>query len=237
MPPLTPNQPLLLVRGLRHSFREGQERREVINDLDFEVSPGECVALLGQSGSGKSTLLHLIGGLDRPDGGEIKINGESLTALGEPDRTLFRRRHLGFIYQFFNLVPTLTVEENVLLPLELNGKLQGPWRDRTMALMHEIGLGNRSASYPDRLSGGEQQRVAIVRALAHDPLLVLADEPTGNLDTKTGEQVLQVLDRLVRQAGKTLVVVTHAKEIAEFADRALWLEDGKLGRGTQQTQV
>jgi putative ABC transport system ATP-binding protein len=186
------------------------------------------VALLGRSGSGKSTILNLIGGIDRPDAGEVWLGGTNLTALPERERTLFRRQHLGFVYQSYNLIPTLSVEENLLLPLELNGWQAEAARAAAMRLLTEVGLADRGGAFPDRLSGGEQQRVAIARALIHEPTLVLADEPTGTLDAETGRSVLELFNRLLRGRGKTLLIVTHSREVTRFADRVLTLEDGHI---------
>jgi len=215
---------LVSLRGLRRAFREGDRLRTVLNGLDLEIKQGERIALLGRSGCGKSTLLNLISGIDQADAGEIVINGLNLTGMSEYERTLFRRRHIGFVYQFFNLIPTLTVEENLLLPLELNNLD----KSAALELLSAVDLSDRRATFPDRLSGGEQQRVAIARALVHDPLLVLADEPTGNLDAETGRQMLQLLDRLVRKTGKTLFLVTHSEDAIVLADRVLTLENGRL---------
>ncbi|GAB6047343.1 ABC transporter ATP-binding protein [Methyloparacoccus murrellii] len=219
---------LLHLRQVSHGYREAGAWRTVLRGVDLDVDEGEQLALIGQSGSGKSTLMHLIGGLDLPQAGTIRFGETDLAALGEPARTLWRRRQVGFIYQFFNLIPTLTVIENVLLPLELNGVTEPRGRPAALALLAEVGLGERAESYPDRLSGGEQQRVAIVRALVHQPPLVLADEPTGNLDAATGEQVLDLLDRLVRARGRTLILVTHSAEVARRADRRVRLVDGRI---------
>jgi putative ABC transport system ATP-binding protein len=206
--------------------------RTVLQGADAEFARGEFVAILGKSGSGKSTLLNLISGIDLVDGGDIWVDGQQLTTLNERQRTLFRRQNIGFIFQFFNLIPTLTVWENVVLPLELAGVDNGEARRRAEALLEAVGLLDRRDTFPDRLSGGEQQRVAIARALVHDPLLVLADEPTGNLDENTGRQVMTLLDRLTRQSGKNLILVTHSNEAASYADRILTLRDGKLVNGT-----
>jgi len=184
------------------------------------------VAIVGKSGTGKSTLLNLISGIDQADEGEIHVDGQVLTSLDERQCTLFRRHHIGFVFQFFNLIPTLTVLENVTLPLELAGIALPEARSRASHLLGDVGLGDRLDTYPDRLSGGEQQRVAIARALVHDPLLVLADEPTGNLDEETGKQVLALLDRLTRQSGKNLIMVTHSRENAVRADRVIELSGG-----------
>jgi len=202
--------------------------RPVLQSADARIARGEFVAILGKSGSGKSTLLNLISGIDLTDDGTVWIDGRNLTSMSERERTLFRRRHIGFVFQFFNLIPTLTVLENVTLPLELGGTSRTEAEKRAEPLLSAVGLPDRLGAFPDRLSGGEQQRVAIARALVHDPLLVLADEPTGNLDEATGRQVLALLDDLTRQAGKNLIVVTHSREAASYADRVLLLREGKL---------
>ena len=228
---ITNSPPLLELRQVTHGYREAGAWREVLSGVDLTVRAGEQLALVGQSGSGKSTLMHLIGALDVPKSGSMRFGDIDLARLGEPDRTLWRRRQVGFIYQFFNLIPTLTVLENVLLPLELNGIAEADGRKDALDLLAEVGLADRADSYPDRLSGGEQQRVAIIRALIHQPRLVLADEPTGNLDAATGEQVLDLLDRLVRARGRTLILVTHSAEVASRADRTVRLRDGRIVDG------
>jgi putative ABC transport system ATP-binding protein len=219
---------LLRLEQVFFGYREAGARREVLRGVDLDVRAGEQLALLGQSGSGKSTLLHLACGLDRPDAGRVQVDGVDLAALGEPARSLWRRRQVGFVYQFFNLIPTLTVLENVLLPLELNGVPARQARASALARLADVDLAGRADSWPDRLSGGEQQRVAIARALAHAPTLVLADEPTGNLDQANGGQVMDLLDRLVRGQGRTLLVATHSAELARRADRTVRLVDGRL---------
>ncbi len=228
----SPGPPLIRLRDLTKVYEEGARTRSVFRGLNVQVAAGECVVLLGRSGSGKSTLLNLIGGIDLPTGGEVlvRVDGRevSLTRLSERERTLFRRARIGFIFQFSNLIPTLTVAENVRLPLELNGHGRAAQAERAADLLAAVGLADRGASFPDRLSGGEQQRVAIARALVHDPVLLLADEPTGNLDIETGRTVLDLLDRLVRQRGKTLVMVTHSPEVIGVADRVLTMRDGRL---------
>jgi putative ABC transport system ATP-binding protein len=214
--------------GLSKAYQEGDRRRVVLEDASADFARGEVVALLGRSGSGKSTLLNLVSGIDRADAGQIWMGGQELTAMSERARTLFRRHQIGFIFQFFNLIPTLSVLENVTLPLELGGAPAKAARAAAEPLLDAVGLLDRAATFPDKLSGGEQQRVAIARALVHDPLLVLADEPTGNLDEATGQAVLALLDRLTRQAGKNLLMVTHSPESAAWADRVFYLRDGKL---------
>ena len=200
----------------------------MLDHAEARIGDGEVIAVIGRSGSGKSTLLNLISGIDRPDSGSIEIDGTQVTALGEPALTLFRRRTIGFVYQFFNLVPTLNVEENVRLVLELNGMRGHEARNRTAEMLAEVGLADRARSAVDTLSGGEQQRVAIARALVHRPPVLLADEPTGNLDEETARQVLPVLLSLARERGAMLVIVTHDTQLARAADRILELRDGRL---------
>lgn len=223
--------PLIRLERLSKTYSEAGQTHIVLDELNGAFAQGEFICLLGKSGSGKSTLLNLISGIDAPSSGQVIIregaNEVPITALNEYQRTLFRRRQIGIVFQFFNLIPTLTVLENVTLPLELAGTLPDV-RQRATLLLERVGLGNRLATYPDKLSGGEQQRVAIARALAHDPLLVLADEPTGNLDDETGVTVLNLLLELTRDAGKTLVMATHAPEVAARADQVLHLVHGKL---------
>lgn len=222
------DDPMVVLDGVQHGYSEGDRRHEILRGVDATIAGGETVALLGRSGSGKSTLLNVISGLARPSAGSIHVAGREIAGLDERARTLLRRRAIGFIYQFFNLIDTLTVAGNVLLPLDLDKRLGRADRERALGLLDEVGLGDRRDTYPDRLSGGEQQRVALVRALAHAPPLVLADEPTGNLDAATGAQVLGLLDRLVRRRGYTLLLVTHSDEVATRADRVLHLVDGRL---------
>lgn len=225
-------QPLVQLLKLTKTYEEGDRERVVLDGLDATVLQGEFVVLMGRSGSGKSTLLNLISGIDLPTAGEVIVNDRNLTRLSEKERTLFRRRHIGFVFQSFNLIPTLTVEENVTLPLELSGRRSGADRERALEILSRVGLRDRAGSFPDRLSGGEQQRVTIARALAHDPLLILADEPTGDLDYDTGQQVLNLLSRLVRETGKTLLVASHDRSLLEYADRMLALKSGKLTERT-----
>jgi putative ABC transport system ATP-binding protein len=221
-------RPLLELRGLSKSYREGGRDHVILSGAEATLGAGEFVALLGPSGSGKSTLLNLVSGIDAPDGGSVRVDGVPLTDLSERERTLFRRKHIGFIFQFFNLLPTLTVEENLLLPLELNDRLGAVARAKARELLTEVGLAGREDTFPDRLSGGEQQRVAVARALIHDPVLVLADEPTGNLDGKTGSRILGLLTDLATRRQVTLLVVTHSMDVARAAHRILRIQDGGL---------
>ena len=218
----------LELNELNKFYLEGGEMREVLRNISLKIQEGQIVALMGRSGSGKSTLLNLLAGIDEPSSGSIRIAKTRLNELDEHQRTLFRRKNIGFVFQSFNLIPTLTVEENLLLPMELNGESTKIAKARVTELMQELDLGDRLESFPDRLSGGEQQRVAIARALIHDPNLILADEPTGNLDRQTGEQALRLFRELIRKAGKTMIVATHSSDVLGIADRVISLEEGKL---------
>lgn len=222
--------PLVELRGVSKAYREGQRERVVLDRLDGAFPQAQVSVLVGRSGTGKSTLLNLACGIDLPDAGQVLVGGEPIERLSERERTRFRRRAVGLVFQFFNLVPTLTVQENLLLPLELNGIRGERAGVRAAEWLEQVGLADRGQSFPDQLSGGEQQRVAIARALVHDPMLILADEPTGNLDDDTGRRVLELLARLVREQGKTLLMVTHSREAIEYADRVYTLAEGRLRR-------
>ena len=219
---------LVEIRALRKHYREAHGERVVFQQLALKIPRGQFLALLGRSGSGKSTLLNLLAGIDRPDAGEVLIGETHLEALPEAARTRFRRRWVGFVFQFFNLIPTLTVSENTALPLVLNNLDDAEHRRWHHSLLARVGLSDRLGSFPDQLSGGEQQRLALVRALVHRPRLLLADEPTGNLDEATGEQVLGLLREFARDTATTVVMVTHSREVAALADRRLWLHEGRL---------
>ena len=213
---------------VRRSFVEGAKQHLVLDDISAGFAEGKSVAIRGRSGSGKSTLLNLISGIDVPDSGQVEVAGRDLTAMTERDRTLFRRQHIGFVYQAFNLVSTLTVADNLRLVLELNRVPAKESGRRIDELLHAVELPGRADSYPDVLSGGEQQRVAIARALCHQPAILLADEPTGNLDDQTAQSVIGLLDRLVRQTGRTMIVATHSATVASYCDEVLELHEGKL---------
>lgn len=219
---------MVIVDNLAKVYVSGTTRQTVFDGLTFSVAKGETVALLGASGSGKTTLLNLISGIDTPDSGRVLLDGVDVHALAEPARTLLRRRHVGFVFQFFNLIPTLTVGENVGLPLELLGEDETSAQQRAAALLDDVALGGLAKRYPETLSGGEQQRAAIARALAHRPALLLADEPTGNLDEDTGGRIIALLTGLARQQGTTLVLVTHSTQVARAADRVLHLSHGRV---------
>jgi putative ABC transport system ATP-binding protein len=211
--------PAVELRQLGKTYREGEAERVVLRDVSLTIGSGEIVVLVGRSGSGKSTLLNLIAGIDRPTAGTVAVNGTDLTALDEQARTRFRRRYIGFVFQFFNLIPLLTVEENLLLPLDLNGRADAKGVARARALLERVGLAGRGDSFPERLSGGEQQRVAIARALIHEPDIILADEPTGNLDADTAAGVLDLLDSLARETSRTVLMATHSREVMGVAER------------------
>jgi len=219
---------IVQILNLTKHYDEGGQSRKVLDHVNLEIVEGEFFVMLGKSGSGKSTLLNLISGIDHADSGQIMIGDTDITALNEKQQTLFRRDKIGIIFQFFNLIPTLTVLENITLPGELRGEKRSTVEQRGRVLLDRVGLSDRAETYPDRLSGGEQQRVAIARALAHEPKLVLADEPTGNLDEDTGQTVLKLLLELTRDVGKTLVMATHNPEILPFADRVCRIHEGKL---------
>jgi len=209
-------------------YEEGGSRINVLHNVTTEFAAGRFTVLLGKSGSGKSTLLNLISGIDTPTSGNVWIDDNSITGLSEHERTVFRRSHIGIIFQFFNLIPTLTVLENVALPMELSGYSGRASQDKAMAFLEKVGLKDRYNAFPDCLSGGEQQRVAIARALVHDPDLVLADEPTGNLDTETGQRVLRLLIDLTCEAGKTIIMATHSTDVISLADEVYSVENCHL---------
>ena len=219
---------MLLLKNLSRAFREGGREHKVLDHVTARIEDGEAVAIIGRSGSGKSTLLNVISGIDRADSGSVELNGREVSALAEPERTRFRRQHIGFIYQFFNLVPTLNAEENVRLVLELNGVRGAEARRRSAAMLAEVGLGDRLSSAIDAFSGGEQQRVAIARAIVPRPALIFADEPTGNLDAATGEQVIELLFARRAETQATLVVITHDPTLARHCERVVTLADGRI---------
>ncbi len=225
-----PAIPYIQLSKLTKTYREGERQHRVLDQVDLDIERGATLAVRGRSGSGKSTLLNLVGGIDAPDSGAVSIDGVELTSLDERERTLFRRRHVGFVYQAFNLIPTLTVSDNIRLVLELNRVSGAETERRIGSLLDAVGLQDRRDALPDILSGGEQQRVAIARALAHEPAVVLADEPTGNLDDDAAEAVLGLLDTLVRQAGGTMLIATHSQRVADFCDSTVTLHGGQLER-------
>lgn len=214
---------MIVIDGVSRAFTEGGRSRVVLDRFSETVANGERLAVVGRSGVGKSTLLNLIGGMDVPDAGSVRVGDADLTHMSERDRTLFRRHRLGFVFQFFNLIPTLTVGENLLMPLEMTSGISAEGRERAWDLLERVGLADRRNAFPDALSGGEQQRVAIARALVHRPSVLLADEPTGTLDEETAASVLALLDELTGQGQVTVVLVTHSLEVAGRMDRVLRL--------------
>ena len=220
-----PDFPVIRARGVQKSYPEADGRRTVIRGLDLVIHAGEIVAILGRSGSGKTTLLNLIGAMGRPTAGSIQFGGRDMSDWSEAERTVFRRRRLGFVFQAFNLLPTLTVWENVALPLELNAR---PLDDQVLCLLDSLGLAGVRDRFPDQISGGEQQRAAIARAVIHQPDLIIADEPTGHLDLESGREVIDLFEACVRGAGAALVMATHSREMSGSADRVLELRDGSL---------
>ena len=221
---------ILEARQLRKSFGEGEARVEALKGVDLGAHPGEMLAIMGRSGSGKSTMLTLLGGVDVPSSGQILLEGVDMATMTDRERTLLRRRRIGFIFQAFNLLPILTAEENVALPLEVDGVAPARARERAVAALELVGLAARRSHLPGKMSGGEQQRVAIARALVIQPALLLADEPTGNLDSANGDRITKVLRELVDQRGQTIVMVTHDPAVARQADRVVHLLDGRVER-------
>lgn len=232
--------PAIVMKDLMKVYRTGRSEVIALRGLDMKVADGELVAVQGPSGCGKTTLLNLVGGIDRPTAGRIEIDGQNIVDYSDAELVLHRRNRIGFVFQFFNLVPTLTASENVQLPMRMAGKPAKERDDRTKELLNLVGLANRGVHRPDELSGGEQQRIALATALANDPPLLLADEPTGELDTKTGHEILALFGRLNEEFKKTILVVTHDQRVANIAHRVLQIEDGKItsevARPTQPTQ-
>ena len=217
---------IVKVENLTKVYGKGSAQVTALDNVNFEVPKGQFLAIVGPSGSGKSTLLHLLGGVDRPTSGRVLIDGEDIYALNESNLAVFRRRQVGLIYQFYNLLPVLNVEENITLPLLLDG--QKPDKTQLSQLMHTLGLENRLNHLPNQLSGGQQQRVSIGRALIANPAIVLADEPTGNLDSKTSDDVIGLLKMTSQEFHQTIVMITHNPEIAAMADRVIRIEDGRI---------
>lgn len=210
------------------TYANGPLEVKVLQNIDISVAQGDFVAIMGPSGSGKSTLLYLMGGLDKPSSGSITVDGKDLSAMNDAASSIMRRRDLGFIFQFYNLVPNLNVEENVLLPVLLDGKRLRDSRDRLDELLNTVGLSHRRGHTPRELSGGEQQRVAIARALINDPAIILADEPTGNLDSTAGESIMKLLRQIHASKKKTIIMVTHSRDAAGYASRIVQVRDGKI---------
>ncbi|MBP7072315.1 MAG: ABC transporter ATP-binding protein [Clostridia bacterium] len=219
---------MIETKNLNKTFKMGDLDIEVLKDINLGIESGEFVSIMGPSGSGKSTLLYLIGGLDKPTSGSVKIKGNELSEMKDKEQSIMRRRDIGFVFQFYNLIPNLSVEENVILPVLLDGKKLKDYKNKLDDILEVVGLEDRRAHTPRELSGGQQQRVAIARALVNEPDIILADEPIGNLDTKTGTEVMQLLQRINREKKKTIVQVTHSKEAADYGNRIINVRDGKV---------
>jgi putative ABC transport system ATP-binding protein len=220
--------PILETNDVSKQYQMGEVTVTALASVDFSVEQGEFVAVMGPSGSGKSTLLHLLGGLDQPTDGEVALDGRVLSDLSDNQVTVTRRRKVGFVFQFYNLVPTLSAEENVALPLLIDGRRPRDYQEGVDRLLGLVGLTERRHHKPDQLSGGEQQRVAIARALVTEPAIVLADEPTGNLDSRAGSEILKLLRQLCNELNQTIVMVTHDPKAASHADRIVFLKDGRI---------
>lgn len=219
---------ILRVENLCKSYGKGETMVKALDNVSFSVEKGEFVAIIGPSGSGKSTLLHLLGGVDKPDSGKVYIDGTDIYSLNETNLAIFRRRQVGLIYQFYNLIPVLNVEENITLPMLLDGKK--PDREQLEKILEVLQLSERKTHLPNQLSGGQQQRVSIGRAIINNPSIVLADEPTGNLDSKNSEDIIELLKESNRRYNQTLIVITHDESIALQADRVIAIEDGRISR-------
>lgn len=217
---------ILEVKNLSKIYGKGDTLVKAVDDVSFTVEQGEFVAIIGPSGSGKSTLLHIIGGVDTPTTGNVIIDGTDITKLKESPLSIFRRRQIGLVYQFYNLIPILTVEENLTLPLLLDGRK--PNKEQIDYLVSNLGLGDRLKHLPNQLSGGQQQRISIGRALANNPALLLADEPTGNLDSENSKEIVALLRKFNREHNQTVIMITHDERIAQSADRIIAIEDGKI---------
>lgn len=221
-----PEEIILRAEHLVKTYGKGETAVTALNDVSLEVRRGEFIAVIGQSGSGKSTLLHILGAMDLPDSGSLTVDGEDVLSLKDEALAEYRRRKIGFVFQFFNLLPVMTAKENIIVPLSLDGKM--PDNEYLEDIAKTMGISERLGAYPHQLSGGQQQRVAIARAMAAKPAVILADEPTGNLDSSTGEEILSLLKTTISKYGQTLILITHDRSVAEKADRIITIKDGKI---------
>lgn len=220
---------IIEIKDVCKSFGEKDNRTQVLNNISLAAGKGEFISLMGASGSGKSTLLYLLGGLDTPDSGEIFLDGRDISKMRDRELSRLRREGLGFVFQFFNLVQNLTVEDNILLPLVMDGKNPKKYRERLNGILETVGLSDKRKSYPNRLSGGQQQRCAVARAVIYEPKILLADEPTGSLDSKSGSGIMELFSRINKDKGITILMVTHSAECAAYSDRVITLSDGQTG--------
>lgn len=219
---------IIEIKDICKSFGEKDNRTQVLNNISLTAGKGEFISLMGASGSGKSTLLYLLGGLDTPDSGEIFLDGRDISKMRDKELSRLRREGLGFVFQFFNLVQNLTVEDNILLPLVMDGKSPKKYRERLNGILETVGLSDKRKSYPNQLSGGQQQRCAVARAVIYEPHILLADEPTGNLDSKSGSEIMELFSRINKDKDITILMVTHSAECAAYSDRVITLSDGQI---------
>lgn len=219
---------IIEIKDVCKSFGEKDSRTQVLNSISLTVEKGQFISLMGASGSGKSTLLYLLGGLDTPDSGEIFLDGRDISEMRDRELSRLRREGLGYVFQFFNLVQNLTVEDNILLPLVINGKNPKKYRERQDEILETVGLSDKRKCYPSKLSGGQQQRCAIARAVIYEPRILLADEPTGNLDSKSGGEIMELFGRINKEKDITILMVTHSAECAAYSDRVITLSDGRI---------
>ena len=219
---------IIEVKNVCKSFGDKGNRTRVLDNISLTVAESEFISLMGASGSGKSTLLYLIGGLDTPDSGEILLEGKDISKMRDRELSKLRREGMGFVFQFFNLVQNLSVEDNILLPMVMDGKDPKKYRDRLDGILETVGLSDKRKSYPNQLSGGQQQRCAIARAVIYEPKILLADEPTGNLDSRNGREIMELFSRINKEKGITILMVTHSAECAAFSERVITLCDGKI---------
>ncbi|MDQ0175255.1 ABC transporter ATP-binding protein [Bacillus chungangensis] len=219
---------VIQVENMTKSFKIGSEQVDVLKGINLSIEKGEFVSIMGPSGSGKSTLLYLMGGLDKPSSGQVKIKGKEISIMKDKEESLVRRKDIGFVFQFYNLIPNFNVEDNIILPILLDGKKQKNYRKKLDKVIEVVGLSERRKHTPKELSGGQQQRVAIARALMNDPEIILADEPIGNLDSKTGYEIMDLFREINKEKGHTIIQVTHSEEAAAYGNRTIFLKDGKL---------
>lgn len=219
---------LIEIKNVCKSFGNSDNKTNVLKNISLSIQKGEFIALMGASGSGKSTLLYLLGGLDKPDDGEIIIDGKDIHKMKDKELSILRRRNIGFVFQFFNLVQNLSVEDNILLPLTMDGRKIKDYKDQLTEILGITGLLGKRRSFPPQLSGGQQQRTAVARAVLMEPDIILADEPTGNLDSKSGKEIMELFSKINKEKGITILMVTHSQECAEYADRIINLADGEI---------